>query len=183
MTIFHGIDIPVVTSHGWIARNLSATLRWRHNDHSGVSNHQPHGCLLNRLFRCKSKKHQSSASLAFVREIHRGQMASYAENVSIWWRHHENRAKYLQYTMDKRAKRFCGQSRSQGSILEAVPRATDSIMAVILDFFSKWPPRNWTNLTLFHIFWSIWYISMILVSNVVFWGWRNLNMMSKWPAR
>ena len=48
------------------------TLRWRHNDHSGVSNHQSHGCLLNRLFRCKSKKHQSSASLAFVREIHRG---------------------------------------------------------------------------------------------------------------
>ena len=48
------------------------SLRWRHNDHSGVSNHQPHGCLLNRLFRCKSKKHQSSASLAFVREIHRG---------------------------------------------------------------------------------------------------------------
>ena len=35
-------------------------------------------------------KHQSSASLAFVRGIHRGpeQMASYAENVSIWWRHH-----------------------------------------------------------------------------------------------
>ena len=26
------------------------TLRWRHNDHAGVSNHQPHGCLLNRLF-------------------------------------------------------------------------------------------------------------------------------------
>ena len=38
-------------------------------------------------------KHQSSASLAFVREIHRdrwipAQMASNAENVSIWWRHH-----------------------------------------------------------------------------------------------
>ena len=32
------------------------SLRWRHNDHAGVSNHQPHGCLLNRLFRCKSKK-------------------------------------------------------------------------------------------------------------------------------
>ena len=32
------------------------TLRWRHNDHAGVSNHQPHGCLLNRLFRRKSKK-------------------------------------------------------------------------------------------------------------------------------
>ena len=40
------------------------------------------------------RKHQSSASLAFVRGIHRGtgefpaQMASDAENVSIWWRHH-----------------------------------------------------------------------------------------------
>ena len=32
------------------------TLHWRHNDHDGVSNHQPHGCLLNRLFRHKSKK-------------------------------------------------------------------------------------------------------------------------------
>ena len=31
-------------------------LRWRHNEHDGVSNHQPHGCLLNRLFRRRSKK-------------------------------------------------------------------------------------------------------------------------------
>ena len=34
------------------------------------------------------RKHQSSASLAFVREIP-AQMASNAENVSIWWRHHD----------------------------------------------------------------------------------------------
>ena len=46
------------------------TLQWRHNDHDGVSNHQPHGCLLNRLFR-DQRKHQSSASLAFVWGIHR----------------------------------------------------------------------------------------------------------------
>ena len=32
------------------------SLQWRHNDHAGVSNHQPHGCLLNRLFRHRSKK-------------------------------------------------------------------------------------------------------------------------------
>ena len=32
------------------------SLRWRHNDYDGVSNHQPHGCLLNRLFRRRSKK-------------------------------------------------------------------------------------------------------------------------------
>ena len=37
------------------------------------------------------RKHQSSASLAFVPETDEfpAQMASYAENVSIWWRHHE----------------------------------------------------------------------------------------------
>ena len=32
------------------------SLRWRHNDQDGVSNHQPHGCLLNRLFRRRSNK-------------------------------------------------------------------------------------------------------------------------------
>ena len=32
------------------------SLHWRHNDHGGVSNHQRHGCLLNRLFRRRSKK-------------------------------------------------------------------------------------------------------------------------------
>ena len=31
-------------------------LQWRHNERDGVSNHQPHDCLLNRLFRRKSKK-------------------------------------------------------------------------------------------------------------------------------
>ena len=35
---------------------LSASLYWRHNDHDGVSNHQPHGCLLNRLFGRRSTK-------------------------------------------------------------------------------------------------------------------------------
>ena len=33
-----------------------SALRWRRNDHDGVSNHQPRGCLLNRLFRRRSKK-------------------------------------------------------------------------------------------------------------------------------
>ena len=34
----------------------SYALRWRHNQQDGVSNHQPHDCLLNRLFRRSSKK-------------------------------------------------------------------------------------------------------------------------------
>ena len=33
-----------------------STLLWRHNGHDGISNHQPHDCLLNRLFRRGSKK-------------------------------------------------------------------------------------------------------------------------------
>ena len=32
------------------------TLHWRHNEPDGVWNHQPRDCLLNCLFRCRSKK-------------------------------------------------------------------------------------------------------------------------------
>ena len=46
-------------------------LQWRHNERVGVSDYQRLDCLLNRLFMRKSKKHQSSASLAFVSGIHR----------------------------------------------------------------------------------------------------------------
>ena len=38
------------------SERILQSLRWRHNDHAGVSNHQPHGCLLNRLFWHWSKK-------------------------------------------------------------------------------------------------------------------------------
>ena len=54
----------------WVCFYFSA-LQWRHSCRGGVSNHQPHDCLLNRLFRRRSKKHQSSASLALVWGIHR----------------------------------------------------------------------------------------------------------------
>ena len=48
----------------WVSRSRlspwftdpSLTLWWRHNDHDSVSSHQPHECLLNRLFRRRSKK-------------------------------------------------------------------------------------------------------------------------------
>ena len=56
--------------------DVSATLHWRHNGRDSVSNHQPQGCLLNRLLRRRSKKTSSSASLAFVRGIHRGPVNS-----------------------------------------------------------------------------------------------------------
>ena len=37
----------------WLSQN--GTLRWRHNGRDIVSNHQPHHCLLNRLFGRRSK--------------------------------------------------------------------------------------------------------------------------------
>ena len=41
----------------WLMKHVGRSpLRWRHDGHDGVSNHQPHHCLLNRLFECTSKK-------------------------------------------------------------------------------------------------------------------------------
>ena len=37
-------------------QNNISLLRWRHNERDSVSNHQPHGCLLNGLLRRRSKK-------------------------------------------------------------------------------------------------------------------------------
>ena len=71
-----------------------ASLRWRHNGRDSVSNHQPHDCLLNRLFRRRSKKTSKLrvTGLCVGNSTGTGefpaQMASNAENVSIWWRHH-----------------------------------------------------------------------------------------------
>ena len=71
-------------------------LQLRNNGRDSVSNHQPHDCLLNCLFRRRSKK----TSKLRVTGLYAGnspetgefpaQMASNAENVSIWWRHDAN---------------------------------------------------------------------------------------------
>ena len=71
------------------------TLRWRHNGCDSVSNYQPHHCLLNRLFRRRSKKTSKHRVTGLCAGNSPGtgefsaQMASNAENVSIWWRHHD----------------------------------------------------------------------------------------------
>ena len=77
--------------HGYDSRTSQSTLHWRHNDHDSVSNHQSHGCLLNRLFRRRSKKTSKLrvTGLCVGTGEFPAQRASYAENVSIWWRHHE----------------------------------------------------------------------------------------------
>ena len=87
-----GLGFPThicITRPRWIK-----PLQWRHNGSDSVSNHQPHDCLLNRLFRRRSKKTPKFGVTGFCAGNSPGtggfptQMASYAENVSIWWRHH-----------------------------------------------------------------------------------------------
>ena len=75
--------------------HISSALQWCHNRREGVSNYQPHDCLLNRLFGRRSKKTLKlcvtslcARNSPVTGEFHT-QMASNAENFSIWWRHHE----------------------------------------------------------------------------------------------
>ena len=59
-------------------------LQWRHNGHDSVSNHQPHDCLLNLYSDADQSKHESSASLAYVRGIHRGPVNSLRKWPVMW---------------------------------------------------------------------------------------------------
>ena len=74
---------------------LVESLHWRDNGHDTVSNHQFHDCWLNRLSRCRSKKISKLrvTGLCAGNSPETGefpaQMASDAENVSIWWRQHD----------------------------------------------------------------------------------------------
>ena len=92
---WYDVTIMVAFTHHAACDFLFRPLRpWRHNERDGVSNHQPHDCILNLLFRHRSKKTwkrrvtglcawNSSVTGEFP-----AQSASNAENVSIWWRHH-----------------------------------------------------------------------------------------------
>ena len=81
------------------------TLRWRHNGGDSVSNHQPHDCLLNRLFRRRSKNTSKLRVTGLCVGNSPGtgefpaQMASNAENASIWWRNHDILIRSLVYTL------------------------------------------------------------------------------------
>ena len=69
-------------------------LLWRHNERDNVSNHQRFYCLLNRLFRRRSKitsKLRVTGLCVWNSPVtgeFPAQRASNAENVSIWRRHH-----------------------------------------------------------------------------------------------
>ena len=101
-------------SHFWSSYSVHIiimiiiSLQWRHNGRDSVSNHQPHGCLLNRLFRRRSKK---TSKLRVTGLCGTGefsvQMASNAENVSIWWLHHVRSALAWNWVARRRPSFLC----------------------------------------------------------------------------
>ena len=74
--------------------NDNLPLQWRQNGRYGVSNHQPHDCLLTRLFRRRSKKTSTfcitglcAANSTLTGEL-LTQMTSNGENVAIRYETH-----------------------------------------------------------------------------------------------
>ena len=87
----------------WHGQCYVVSLQWRQNEHDSVSNHQPHDCLFNCLFRRRSKKTSKLrvTGLCVGNSPGTGEfpakMASNAENVSIWWRHHVRNTTFTNY--------------------------------------------------------------------------------------
>ena len=93
----HVHELQSITLHGLqtSCATKQSTLQWRHNEDDGVSNHQPHDCLLNGLFKAQIKENiKAPRHWPFCRKFTGNRwitrtMANNAENVSIEWRHHE----------------------------------------------------------------------------------------------
>ena len=96
---YHRHPLCIITGHSTVQQLVYAkkndALQWRHNERDGVKNHRRLICLLNCWLRHRLKKTSklrvtglcawnSPATGEFP-----AQKASDAENVSIWWRHHE----------------------------------------------------------------------------------------------
>ena len=62
-----------ITRPQWVKQNpqLSVALQWRYNERGGLSNHRRLECLLNRLFKPKSKKTSKLRVTGLVVGIHR----------------------------------------------------------------------------------------------------------------
>ena len=107
--VTHLLDFFGLLHWGWLSYDGTSVLQWRHNERDRVSTHRRLDCLLNRLFRRRSKK------TVCVIGIYEGnppmtgwfpsQRASDAENVSIWWCHPGS------YPAKKRVKLTCVKSR------------------------------------------------------------------------
>ena len=84
------IPIPVIETQ---AQANVFSIQWRPYGRDGVSNHQPHDCLVNRLFGRRSKKASKLRVTGLcegnspVTDEFPAQRASNTINISFWWRH------------------------------------------------------------------------------------------------
>ena len=118
-----------------------------------MSNHQPRDCLLNRLFRRRSKKTSKLrvTALCAGNSSENGefpaQMASNAENVSIWWRHHAIMT--VRFICSFPDSKVHGANMGPTWVLSApdVPHAGPVSLAIriVHDHVIKWKhfPRYW----------------------------------------
>ena len=146
-------------------------LEWRHNGLDSVSNHQPRECLFDRLFRRRSKK----TSKLRVTGLYEGnspgigefrtQMASYAKNVSIWWRHHDRIICFLVSMPESNVTRLVDQHRKW---------LTSSSVVIV---FLLW--MHWGKSEMVAILQTKFSNSFSLVKNVVFVLWFHLNPFNK----
>ena len=84
-----------IQGHHHKAAHHDSTIQWHHNERDGVSNHRRFHVFTKSFVQAQIKIHQSSESLAFVRNSPvtgelPAQRASNAKTVSIWWRHNES---------------------------------------------------------------------------------------------
>ena len=84
-------QIPEISNCQTVEKG-TRTLQWRHSGCDSVSNHQPRDCFFNLCFRRRSKKTSKIRVTGRCAGNSPGtgefpaQMASNAENISIWWR-------------------------------------------------------------------------------------------------
>ena len=73
-TVYHNHNIlspTKISAEQMCDQIVPGSLQWCHNGCDGISNHQPHHCLLNRLFRHRSKKTSKLCATGLCAGIHR----------------------------------------------------------------------------------------------------------------
>ena len=146
-----------------ICRLIINSLRWRHNGCDSVSNHQPRDCLLNRLFRRRSKKTSKLRATGLCAGNSPEtcefptQMASNAENVSIRWRHHvavsymyicwttNCKIKFVYIHTAKLLSKCLTASKHQYSVLKRNDLLCGGILQICIAFWYKEARVCWTN--------------------------------------
>ena len=135
------------TEHTTFRLSYLPPLRWHHNGRDGVSNHQPHDFLLNSLFGRRSKKTSKFRVTGLCAGSSRGtgefpaQMASNAENVSIWWRHHTSAPHATEHALKKTI--LCGHAHAEINLCRHM--YTNTILCMQTVVFKIDPVQTFSN--------------------------------------